>query len=328
MPWNKNGDTGGTHPAIMAVAGLRGYQPGDINMVAGFYWRLTNQSSAFTTDYIVDAGTVVTFTENNPRLLKLAIRTGLLTKCKGENGLAAYRLLEDPEFVHIRTKAEIQLSRQQKADTNNLRLAVPVRFRDGDLCRYCQVVTAWAGRMSPRRGTLDHLHPGEEATVDTMVVACTHCNSQMRDMAGEERETLLPAPDVPFYTQTTAKWLTKNGRPVEPSGNTNQRPDTQPGHAQPETTETRAQRPSTQPGHARIAASDPTKPGPRAGTTQPRTHANRSPNSNSNSETHREGMHSAGSGRDGSGNSVLSSTPVTSSKRRRKRSRRSRGAPE
>jgi hypothetical protein len=46
-----------------------------------------------------------------------------------------------------------------------------------------------------------------------MVVACKSCNSELRDLAGLERDTLNPPPEQPYYSAFTAEWLTKNGRP-------------------------------------------------------------------------------------------------------------------
>jgi hypothetical protein len=191
----------------------------------------TTQSAAHMTDYIVDAGTVAMVGGANvDQLVKFCVKVGLLTKIR-QGAFTAYKLVDDPEFIHIRLASEVEWERQQRADTSDLRLSVPVRARDGDLCRYCGLMVQWRGRTSTRKGTLDHLVPGEAATVATMVVACKGCNSELRDLAGQERDTLTAPPSEPFYSPFTAAWLTKNGRPTAPTEAPEQRPGNTPDPA-------------------------------------------------------------------------------------------------
>lgn len=321
MPWARGGDTSATYPPAMRVAGLPGSDVRSLNEVFGFFFRLATQSAAWMTDYVVDAGTVAMIGGGNTdQLVKFACRVGLLTKVRVD-GMLAYKLIDDPEFIHIRLASEVEWERQQRADTSDLRLSVPVRARDGDLCRYCQVPCVWAGRTSTRKGTLDHLHPGEPATVATLVVACKGCNSELRDVSGLERETLKPPPPVPFYTPRTAEWLTKNGRPTLPTeaGDT-PRPGNQPDDApSTEPTKPAVQRPGNQPDTAHAADSDPA-PGPRAAATRKNARSNSPPESFPVTA----GMNSPGSGRDGSGRDPRSSSTSNPAVRRSKRSPRGR----
>jgi hypothetical protein len=284
----------------MKVAGLPSADARSVNEVFGFFYRLSTQSSAHMTDYIVDAGTVAMIGgANAEQLVKFCLRVGLLTKIR-HDGFTAYKLVDDPEFIHIRLKSEVEWERQQRADTSDLRLSVPVRARDGDLCRYCGLMVQWRGRTSPRKGTLDHLVPGEAATVATMVVACKGCNSELRDLAGQERDTLTAPPSEPFYSPFTAAWLTKNGRPTAPTEAPEQRPGTTPDPALAPTDD-----------------SDPAPAGPRAPVRDRNAHAKSPPHAFPVTT----GMSSAGSGRVGSG-TASTSTSDGSAARRRKRSQR------
>jgi hypothetical protein len=223
-------------------------------------------SAAHTTDYIVVAGEVRRAGgEMHAWLLAAALKVGLLTKYRKKiHGLQAYKLIDDPAFLHIRLKAEVEWEQQQRNDTNDLRISVPVRERDGDLCRYCRVIVHWKGPKSPRKATLDHTVPKNPdgtrppATAATMVVACLSCNSEFKDAAGEERAPLLPPPDQPFYGEATAAWLTKNGRPTRPTS-----ADSDPASAGPRVASPTRQRPA-QADTAAAADSDPASAGPRA----------------------------------------------------------------
>ena len=86
--------------------------------------------------------------------------------------------------------------------------------RDGDQCRWCGVEVYWPGKMSARKGTLDHLKPGEAGTVDTLVVACVRCNSARADDptgSWDQSHELLPAPERPRYGTFTRGMLERAG---------------------------------------------------------------------------------------------------------------------
>lgn len=279
----------------MRAAAAPGADGRSVNEVFGFFFRLATQSAAHTTDYVVDAGTVQMFGgANADTLVRQCLKIGLLSKTRID-GLPAYRLLNDPEFIHIRLRSEVEWERQQRSDTSDPRLSVPVRARDGDHCRYCGVMVQWRGRTTTRKGTLDHLDPAEPAKVDTLVVACKGCNSELRDQAGLERETLRPAPTAPFYSQTTAEWLTKNGRPTAPT-EAPRRPGSQPDTADHAAPSPNGHRPGSQPDTAPPPA-DPSDPAP-AGHREPASTEMRA-HAPPKSFPVTAGMSSAGSGRDG-----------------------------
>lgn len=232
MAWQRSGDTGATYPPLMAVRGDRRSDDRTINEVAGFLWRLSMQSGAHLTDYVVDVGTVEMLgpATRASELVRLCVKQGLLTKVPG-----GYRIVQDPDFIHLRLRAEVERERQQRGDTADLALTVPVRRRDGDHCRWCGIGVVWPGRKTKRSAELDHLHPdkldaGIPTTVDDLVIACRGCN---RTRAGNRAEwdsahTLRPVPVRPFYTGWTADFLTENGYPTQPSSDS-ARPAPAPG---------------------------------------------------------------------------------------------------
>jgi hypothetical protein len=297
----------------MKVAGLSGADGRSINEVFGFISRLAMLSAAHTTDYIVDAGTVAMIGgENTTALIALCTKVGLLKRAQVD-GLIVYKVIDDPDFLHLRLKAEIEWTRQQQADGKDETLTVPIRLRDGDQCRYCGVMVMWLGRPSGRSATFDHLAPGVAGTVASMVVACRSCNSELRDISGRELERLNPAPVDPLYSEFTADWLTSKGKPVAAT----ERPDSR----KPRKKAT-SQRTGTQPDTA-PSVSDPATAGYRAPTTDTKVDLQMT------SEIDRVaiGMDLTGSGRVGSGNRVLptpSSKPNPAGTRRRKRSPRGR----
>lgn len=325
MPWARTGDTSGTYPRLLAAAAMPDAPPGAYPMMFGFVTLLATMSAAHTTDYIVTAGEVrLAGGETHQWLLKTALATGLLTKYRKKvHGLQAFKLIDDPVFLHIRLKAEVEWEQQQRNDTNDLRISIPVRERDGDLCRYCRIPVHWKGPKSPRKATLDHTVPKNPdgtrpaATVATMVVACLSCNSEMKDAAGEERLPLQPPPPEPFYQPATAEWLTKNGRPTRPTS-----ADSDPASAGIRAALPARQRPAQ--GTAQANGSDPAPAGHRADQGVVPT-GNAPPGVSALSPFDQvEERDSAGAGRDGTGNAPLSGSGNPAGTSRRKRSARGR----
>jgi 5-methylcytosine-specific restriction endonuclease McrA len=247
VPWLKAGDNAATHPIAMRVAALvRAIadvvleRDVAVNEVFGFVMRCALQSAGHTTDYVVDEGTAwMLGGPRTERLLHLATRAGYLERCKA-GGVRAYRLVDDPDFIHMRLRADIDWERQQRKDASDPTLTVPVRLRDGDACRYCQQVVSFRARKGRQAGTYDHRIPGQPATVDTLVVACTACNSGRRDRDdADQRYPLQPPPRQPLYAAATAAWLAQHGHQV--TATTDLRPGTQSDTAAPNV------RPGTQP---------------------------------------------------------------------------------
>ncbi|GAB6937091.1 hypothetical protein ACQP60_18880 [Isoptericola variabilis] len=213
MPWMRTGDSAATYPPVMATAGLITAEDHTVNEVFGFVSRCAIQSAAHTTDYVIDVGTVQMIGGARWRLLiDQCIAVGLLEPVLAGR---SWRLVQDPEFIHLRLRAEVTWERQQRDDTRNPSLKAPVLLRDGDNCRWCGVLVQWRGRKSNRTGSLDHLQPGTAGTVDTMVVACLGCNSARGGNVDlwDDNHTLRPAPTSPRYGKATTKYLNDNGHP-------------------------------------------------------------------------------------------------------------------
>lgn len=206
MPWTKTGDNAATDPRLLRVDTDPDAQDWSLNEVAGFVLRAYFQAAGHMTDYLVDLGTLKMLGNGrHEHLIALAVRAGLLIPAGGRGRAQVFKLLEDPEFVHIQRREEVEWNRQRDKDRRNPDLTIPVRRRDGDACRYCGVVVSWTARRGVRAGTYDHVAPGQPATVDTYVVCCGRCNSTRK--ADPAALTLRPVPDRPIYSAGTLRLL-------------------------------------------------------------------------------------------------------------------------
>lgn len=213
MTWARLGDTAATHPRLLAVLDDEDADDRILNETFGFLLRCAALSGAHMTDYIVSIGTARAMAGSVGRyreLTAVAQAAGLLVPVEvpGEDGAPpakAFRIFQDPEFIHLRLKAEVDWERQRRADVANTAITGPVRARDGDACRYCGKVVDWKARRGNRQATYDHVHPGEGATIDTLVVACGVCNKQYGDRPHES--LLLPVPAKKIISPLSAAWL-------------------------------------------------------------------------------------------------------------------------
>lgn len=213
MPWVRWGDTSANHPIVLSVLEHAECDDRLVNEVHGFITRCSAQAGAHTTDYVVSRGTAVLIAGHTRVDLMIAVSlfAGYMTEIDID-GRTAYKLVDDdPDFLHLRLKAEVDWEKQRKSDNSNPALIVPVRIRDGDACRWCGDVVNWQSRTGGRNGTYDHLEPGQPATIDTYVVACGSCNSSRGDgtKAAGQRQ-LLPPPSVPYFSQYTSEWIRDN----------------------------------------------------------------------------------------------------------------------
>ena len=216
MSWLKASDTAAMHPRVLAVAGQAGADPRCVNEVFGFVARCAIYCAQYRGDYVIDAANYMTMGfGDHERLIGLAVGAGLMEWAE-EGGQRVLRLLDDEEdFLHMLSKEETEWARQRDRDNREVTLKGPVLLRDGDNCRYCGVRVTWSGpRTGNRRGTLDHRVPGKPGTVDTLVVACTRCNSARQDDgtgAWDRAHPLMSVPRKPLWGKVTARFLEDNG---------------------------------------------------------------------------------------------------------------------
>lgn len=309
MSWLRAGDTAALYTPLMLTATL-----GDdrtVNEVAGWIHRCMEQAASQRTDYLIDMGTAALLGGSRlPELIRLCKKVKLI-KVVRVDGFEYIEVIKDPAFLHVRLKAEQDWENQRKRDNSNPTLTAQVRLRDGDGCRWCGVVTYWGtpDQRSARVGTYDHLEPGQDGTVATMVVACRLCNSSRQNDRDGWTRPLLEVPAPPFFSTATAAFIAKHlGVQVVPS---DQRPGSQP---------------DTAPGEPAASWSTPPPPAGRAigrddfSASDRPVPADRRPPVSGN----------VGSGRDGSGRAGteqglvgIARAPAT----RSKRSRRGRGRP-
>ncbi|MDE9364565.1 hypothetical protein PZ938_03025 [Luteipulveratus sp. YIM 133132] len=274
MPWLRGGDNAATHPLVMALATVRGSDERTTDEVFGFVMRCAMQSAGHLTDYRVDLGTALLLAGSKnraERVLRQAVEAGLMT-VSGRGRARCWQIVDDPEFLHMQRRDEVERNRKRRADKGNPNLIVPVRVRDGDQCRYCSVVVYFGQRVGPRAGTYDHRNDidTEPTTIDTLVVACSTCNGRrLNDRAADQRVPLQPAPLHPYYSAKTAVFLAKHGVLVESSPEpASSGPTRDPDPVRTPRTPTR---PPARPGRRPDTAHDPARPEATASDTAPST---------------------------------------------------------
>lgn len=214
MTWVRNGDESVSHPSLLLV---RSFDPDPliIPAVFGFMVSCACLSSAHTTDYVINEGQAwMVGGQATQRLLDVCLKVGLLTAVQ-VNGIPHYRILDDPKFIHILLKSEVEANAGRERPP--ARVEAIVRKRDGDQCRYCGIVTFFntKDRKSARVSHIDHRIPlaDDGATVEeNLVVACLHCNSS-RGAARpsfDKKHPLWPVPSEPFYSANTVAFLAKH----------------------------------------------------------------------------------------------------------------------
>lgn len=214
MPWLRSGDNAYLDPRIMQARALRPDDPDIVLKVRGFVWSISSYMAQFKTEYFISLGACWECGGHSTReMLDVCHAVGLVEPFTMD-GLDGYRIIEDSDFVHVRSKKDLEHERNRRNDNRDQRLRWAIIARDGDNCRWCGVPVHWTGSPSNRKGTLDHLKPGEKGTVETMVVACLSCNSERQDDVDgswARANELLPVPDDPDYGPFSRKWLVKYG---------------------------------------------------------------------------------------------------------------------
>lgn len=212
MAWMRVSDTAAMYPPLLAIAEHPDADDRTVDEVFGWWTRLATLSAQHLTDYVVTFGVVLTVSGSKARadrLIALAVFAGLLTEVDLE-GRRGVKLLDDPEFVHLKTADEIAWEKQRREDNGNPAITVLVRLRDGDACRYCGRVVRFTARRGKLAGTYDHRPPGEPADAERSVVSCAECNARRGNAPLEVADAavpLLPPPSEPYFHRGTRTWL-------------------------------------------------------------------------------------------------------------------------
>lgn len=202
MPWLKSSDRFATHPLVLAIRRAVGADSRSTNEVVGWLHRAATYSANHLTDYEVPFEALELFGgSRTDKLIAQACDAGLL-KRRGRGRNRTFHLIRDDDLWHIILREDRAWNLQRDKDRRTPDLTMPVRARDGDVCRYCGVVvTSTKDTRSGRALTLHHVHPGQPATFDTYVVACVGCNSKLGDQPHPvEGMPLRPPPPLPYFS--------------------------------------------------------------------------------------------------------------------------------
>jgi hypothetical protein len=216
MTWLRMTDTFATHPTVLAVLEHPDADERSVDEVAGYMARLATQAAQHFTDYVVSFATAATLAGSRARAEQLLTQADFagygVLEVDDETGRRRFRLVDDPEFLHMITAEQYAWQQQQKADNSNTAITVPVRCRDGDVCRYCRNVVNFRAKRGQLRGTYDHRPPGQPGSAETSVVACGSCNARRGNQpvaVADLALPLLPAPDqeAVYFHRATREWL-------------------------------------------------------------------------------------------------------------------------
>ena len=222
MAWKRDSDTIAFDPRVLEVLEHALADDRSVNEVWGFFSRMAAQSAQHTTDYVVPFAVALVLAGNSrdnlERLWEQCEFAGLGEVIELPNGRRAFQMVNDPEFVHIKSAEEIAFEQQRKADNSDTHMTTRIRLRDGDACRYCGLVVWFGQRRGDKRGTYDHRPPGQPGSAETSVVACGACNSGRGGLSkglsaedglarADELYPLRPPPDRPYWSPSTRGWL-------------------------------------------------------------------------------------------------------------------------
>jgi len=120
MPWARLTDTAATHPIVLAVAEHPDADDRSVNEVFGFMLRLAAMSAQYLTDYVFWYSSAVQMAGSKSQadhLLGLAAFAGYgVQDVEPGSGRRFFRLVADPDFVHIKTAEEVAWERDRKAN--------------------------------------------------------------------------------------------------------------------------------------------------------------------------------------------------------------------
>ena len=206
MAWLRAGDNLSTHPKMFRLLEACGYDHELKNSAFGALVISASVAAAHLTDYVIEPGLIATFAPTNPKRITDALQAADLIAEVEVDGRRLFRIVEDDDFLHMRSKEEVEIDRRRSADKRNHELIISVRVRDGDICRWCGRTVNWNDRRGTRGGEYDSLTSHKDSAADTLVVSCKGCNSKRKD--GHEL-TLRPEPtrEEVYYTPSSVSWI-------------------------------------------------------------------------------------------------------------------------
>jgi 5-methylcytosine-specific restriction endonuclease McrA len=235
VAWVRGGDTALTHPVVVRGMTVAGADSRTWRELYGTAHLLASVAGAHPTDPagLVELGHLMqVLGADQPTVTAQLMEAGYLTPYPADDGRPLWRLIDDPDLIHVKSKAELLWDRQRKADNSKADVTLRVVLRDGSACRYCGLTVNWADRVGTRGATYDHRTPGQAVrTPDDLVVACKGCNSSRKDDptgAWDQQHPLLPVPDPPHYCDHARARLAKAGITVDPAPERQPRPGIAP----------------------------------------------------------------------------------------------------
>ena len=360
MAWKKEGDTAGDDPRVLDVAEHPDADERSVNECWGFFSRMSSYLARHPNDTLqVSYSVALQIAQHDAGRLEVlwaqCVFAGLGQVVELPNGRRAFQIVNDPQFVHVKTRSEIEFENQRKTDNSDPYLTVPIRMRDGDACRYCGLTVRWSDRRGAKGGTYDHRPPGKPASWETSVVACGGCNSGRGRLsrglppdeglaAADAVHPLLPAPAEPYWAPSTREWLNRHvailrqhGLTPPPLAASDEKaiPAGKPAPGAAAATPTGGARPATSGTPTAAPEQRPARPAREAAAPSARSRQvppGPQPPGSGEAGSGRDGTGGAGSGREGRGRAApaaqpppASTTEPTARRRRGSRGRRGRG---
>lgn len=223
MAWLRVGDNVTTHPFMSKLLAATGLQHPQKNEAFGVLIQLAAVTAGHLTDCVVEFGLLAQVAPGREReILETLKKAGLAKEDTLDDHLVIRLVLDDEEFIHARTRKEVETDRRRARDKRTPGLLARVRMRDGDRCRWCGKSVSWTNRSGHRSATYDSLTEHKDSTVDTLVISCGRCNSRR---GGGETLSLLnpPTRDQVLYGKETVnfvnsdKWCQDHGIRIETS---------------------------------------------------------------------------------------------------------------
>jgi len=201
VPWLRLGDTAAHDPRTIAPLELEDADERTVDEVFGFAVRLACEVTGKETDRLATRAMARSLAGTPARaqyLMGILVQSGVY-----EVAESGWRLINDPNYLHVQAQVEVDRNRIRGKDSRNDALTVNARLRDGDHCRYCKKEVNWRDRKSLRGATWEHTNISQQPTrLHEFVVCCFECNREPAT-----RGPLLLPPSPPKYGVDTRQYV-------------------------------------------------------------------------------------------------------------------------